>query len=88
MTDKNDAVERLKAAARELSREEMVNREFSPEMLDDPQWSAGQEWRRDWRYYVPQAIQVVWCALPLEARLVAYINATETAVHSEFYDPL
>jgi hypothetical protein len=52
-----------------------------PFCLDDvrnPDWSVTRK-VHNWRTHIPEAIRSVWSALPIEAKLCAFIQASEGA---------
>ncbi len=43
-----------------------------------PKWEKTRK-RHDWRNYIDDDVQAIWGELPLEARLIAYIQAEKQA---------
>lgn len=74
--DDQETLNALILAAREA--QSAVEPPFSLEGARNPDWSVTRK-VHNWRRYVPDAIRAVWDALPIEARLCAFIQASEAA---------
>lgn len=66
----------LIAAARDVSC--ALEPPFSLDDVLDPDWSVDRK-VHNWRRHVPDAILELWDALPIEAKLCAFIQASRAA---------
>ncbi len=70
-------------AVREADHCQSLTTEAIDSEIESPDWEAGGR-VHNWRNHVDNAVISVWLHLPLEAKLVAYIEACKASSNEEW----